>query len=82
MLKEFSKKETNRYELVIKVDAEKFGEAIKQAYLENGKKINVPGFRKGKAPMGLIEKYYGKKCCASKPYKHDNAENFLFLANE
>ncbi len=60
MLKEFSKKETNRYELVIKVDAEKFGEAIKQAYAENGKKINVPGFRKGKAPMGLIEKYYGE----------------------
>lgn len=60
MLKEFSKKETNRYELVIKVDAEKFSEAIKQAYQENGKKINVPGFRKGKAPMGLIEKYYGE----------------------
>ena len=59
MLKEFSKKETNRYELVITVDAEKFNEAIKQAYAENGKKINVPGFRKGKAPMGLIEKYYG-----------------------
>ena len=60
MLKEFSKKETNRYELVISVDAEKFNEAIKQAYAENGKKINVPGFRKGKAPMGLIEKYYGE----------------------
>ncbi len=60
MLKEFSKKETNRYELVITVDAEKFSEAIKQAYQENGKKINVPGFRKGKAPMGLIEKYYGE----------------------
>ncbi len=60
MLKEFNKKETNRYELVIKVDAEKFGEAINQAYAQNGKKINVPGFRKGKAPMGLIEKYYGE----------------------
>ena len=60
MLKEFSKKETNRYELVISVDAEKFNEAIKQAYAENGKKINVPGFRKGKAPMGIIEKYYGE----------------------
>lgn len=60
MLKEFSKKETNRYELVITVDAEKFNEAIKQAYAENGKKINVPGFRKGKAPMGIIEKYYGE----------------------
>ncbi|MBO5913255.1 MAG: trigger factor [Clostridia bacterium] len=44
----------------MKVDADKFNEAIKQAYAENGKKINVPGFRKGKAPMGLIEKYYGE----------------------
>lgn len=60
MLKEFNKKETNRYELTITVDAEKFGEAIKRAYKENVGKINVPGFRKGKAPMGIIEKFYGE----------------------
>lgn len=60
MLKEFSKKETNRYELVITVDAAAFGEAVKKAYKQNGKKINVPGFRKGKAPMSIIEKYYGE----------------------
>ena len=60
MLKEFSKKETNRYELVITVDGETFAAAIKKAYQQNGKKINVPGFRKGKAPMSIIEKYYGE----------------------
>ncbi len=60
MLKGFSKKETNRYELVITVDAEQFKEAIIKAYKQNGKKINVPGFRKGKAPMSYIEKYYGE----------------------
>lgn len=60
MLKEFSKKETNRYELVIKVDADKFNEAIKQAYAEKGKDILVKGFRKGKAPMHFIEKVYGE----------------------
>jgi trigger factor len=60
MLKEFSKKETNRYELVITVDAQEFAEAVKKAYKQNGKKINVPGFRRGKAPMSIIEKYYGE----------------------
>ena len=60
MLKEFSKKETNRYELVISIDADSFKEAIIKAYKQNGKKINVPGFRKGKAPMSIIEKYYGE----------------------
>ena len=60
MLKEFSKKETNRYELVITVGAEEFADAVKKAYKQNSKKINVPGFRRGKAPMSIIEKYYGE----------------------
>ena len=58
-LKETKKLETNRYSLEITVDGEKFREAIKQAYKKNGKKINVPGFRKGKAPLHMIETYYG-----------------------
>ncbi len=52
---------TNRYELEITVDGEKFREAIKAAYKQNVKKINVPGFRKGKAPLSVIETYYGKE---------------------
>ncbi len=58
-LKETKKLETNRYQLEITVDGEKFREAIKEAYKKNGKKISVPGFRKGKAPMHMIETYYG-----------------------
>ena len=58
-LKETKKLETNKYSLEITVDGEKFREAIKQAYKKNGKKINVPGFRKGKAPLHMIETYYG-----------------------
>lgn len=50
---------TNRYELEITVDGEKFREAIKAAYKQNVKKINIPGFRKGKAPLSVIETYYG-----------------------
>ena len=58
-LKETKKLETNRYQLEILIDGEKFREAIKEAYKKNGKKINVPGFRKGKAPLHIVETFYG-----------------------
>ena len=58
-LKETKKIETNRYQLEILIDGEKFREAIIQAYRKNSKKLNVPGFRKGKAPLHIIETYYG-----------------------
>ena len=60
-LKETKKVDTNRYKLEITVDGEKFREAIKEAYKKNGKKISVPGFRKGKAPLHIIETFYGSE---------------------
>ena len=60
-LKETKKVATNRYELEILVDGERFREAIKAAYKQNAKKINVPGFRKGKAPLSYVETYYGSE---------------------
>ncbi len=60
-LKESKKIDTNRYQLEITIDGEKFREAIKEAYRKNGKKINMPGFRKGKAPLHMIETYYGSE---------------------
>lgn len=58
-LKETKKVDTNRYQLEITVDGEKFREAIREAYKRNGKKISVPGFRKGKAPLHIVETFYG-----------------------
>lgn len=58
-LKETKKVDTNRYELEILVDGERFREAIKAAYKQNADKINIPGFRKGKAPYHFVETYYG-----------------------
>ena len=55
-----SKTVKNQYELEIAVDGETFAAAIDSAYRKNADKINVPGFRKGKAPRALIEKIYGK----------------------
>jgi trigger factor len=52
--------ESNIVKLEIAVEAEKFNEAMKKAFVKNAKKFNIPGFRKGKAPMSIIKKYYGE----------------------
>ena len=49
-----------RVELTISVGAEEFGKAIDAAYRKNVKRMQVPGFRKGKAPRKMIEKMYGE----------------------
>lgn len=59
-LKSSNKIETNVYELEITVDAETFTEACKKAYMKQRKSIQIPGFRKGKATQGMIEKVYGE----------------------
>ncbi len=58
-LKTATKKENNRVELEIEVDAATFAAAVDAAYKKDVKKMNVPGFRKGKAPRALLEKTYG-----------------------
>ncbi len=59
-LKTATKKENSRVELEIEVDAATFGAAVNAAYKKDVKKMNVPGFRKGKAPRAMIEKIYGE----------------------
>lgn len=58
-LKNAEKKENNRVELEIEVDAQTFAKAVDAAYKKDVRKINMPGFRKGKAPRALIEREYG-----------------------
>ncbi len=59
-LKSCNKVDTNTYELEVTVDAEVFTDATKKAYLKQRKSIQIPGFRKGKASQGMIEKVYGE----------------------
>ena len=51
----------NEVKLEITIEAEKFNNAIKKVYFQNAKYFNIPGFRKGKAPQNIVEKYYGKE---------------------
>lgn len=52
--------EKNMVKLVIEVSTETFETGLNKAYNKNKNKINVPGFRKGKAPRKMIEKLYGE----------------------
>ena len=58
-LKTANKTDTNRVELEIEVDAAAFEAAVNKAYKKNIGKMNIPGFRKGKAPRHYVEKIYG-----------------------
>ena len=51
--------ENNVVKLEVRVEAEKFNEALKKAYNKNKMHFNVQGFRKGKVPMAMVKKYYG-----------------------
>ena len=51
----------NEVKLEITIEAEKFDEAMKKVYFKSAKYFNIPGFRKGKAHMNIVEKYYGKE---------------------
>lgn len=55
------KLEKNMAKLTVEVPAEDVEKAIQGAYQKMKKSINIPGFRKGKAPRQLIEKMYGKE---------------------
>ena len=55
-----TKTQTNTYELQVAISSEEFNKAVEAAYRKNKNKINVPGFRKGKAPRHFIEKLYGE----------------------
>ncbi|MBU3110933.1 trigger factor [Clostridium lacusfryxellense] len=54
------KLEKNIIKLEITVEAERFNKSLKKSIAKNSKTMNIPGFRKGKAPMNIIKKMYGE----------------------
>lgn len=59
MLLTKSEKKENRVEFTVQSDAKEFDEAVHKIYLQEKGKIAIPGFRKGKAPLAIIEGMYG-----------------------
>jgi len=56
--------------LNIAVEAEEMEEAIKKAYSRMGSKTIVPGFRKGKAPPAVLERYFGRDAVVEDAAEH------------
>ncbi len=71
-LKETKNLSTNRYELTIAISAEDLAEAVKKAYNERKDNIQIPGFRKGKAPYAMVVKMYGEEAF------YEDALNILY----
>jgi trigger factor len=59
MSSEIIKKEDTEVTLKLVVESAKFEEAINRVYNKTKSKFNIQGFRKGKAPRKIIERYYG-----------------------
>ena len=62
--------EHSMVKLTVTVPAEDFKKALTKAYQKNRGRINIPGFRKGKAPQQIIERMYGPEIF------YDDAVNF------
>ena len=51
----------NELKLEFTIESKKFDEGMKKVYAKSAKYFNIPGFRKGKAPMAIVEKQYGSE---------------------
>ena len=55
IVKNFEKQEKNTAVFTVESDAAEFEKAVNTAYQKNKGSINIPGFRKGKAPRAIVE---------------------------
>ena len=66
-VKNVEKKEKNSALITVSVSPEEFEAAVVKVYNRNRKSIQIPGFRKGKAPRKIVEAMYGRTCSMRRP---------------
>ena len=78
MIVKNSKKETNTVTFDVELDAAEFEKHVNDAYKKNRGRIQVPGFRKGKAPRMIIEGMYGADVFYDEAIENAAQEAFIF----
>lgn len=75
-------REENTSLVKVTVDEEDYGQSVEKALREYRRKANIPGFRPGMVPMGIIKKMYGKGVLAEQSYRTASNAVFEYLQKE
>lgn len=75
-------REQNTLLLKVTVGENDYGEAVEKALRDYKRKANIPGFRPGMVPMGIIRKMYGKGMVAEQSYRTASNAVFEYLQKE
>ena len=75
-------REENNSLLKVTVGEEDYGQAVEKELREYRRKANIPGFRPGMVPMGLVKKMYGKGVLAEQAYRTASNSVFEYLQKE
>lgn len=76
------KREQNTSLLKITVGEKEYGEAVEKALRDYKRKANIPGFRAGMVPMGIVKKMFGKGVLAEQSYRTASNAVFEYLQKE
>ena len=75
-------REQNTSLIRVTVGEQDYGEAVEKSLREYKRKANIPGFRPGMVPMGIVKKMYGKGVVAEQSYRTASNAVFEYLQKE